>query len=906
MKNRIQSTITLLVHSIFLLGVFLIGSQSMVYGQTAKEQGILDTFGHKEVVVYKTVDGMELNMTVFYPDPDKIQERNPWMLYVHGGGWAGGSKYNILKKPFLGTLRSLLDNGVICFTIEYRLARGSSTAYDAVVDAKDAARFLLKNAEKYKLDMERYGIWGGSAGGHLSLVTALGNDVDFQGDPLLKGVSPKFKCVASYFPFTSCVNPDIRPGSIFEDGKLFVRLLGAPLHEKPELARLLSPTELLKESSPPILLLHGDQDTTLPIINSIYMKEVAAEKNADVQLLTVKNAGHVFKGQDISPSMEEINDHAATFILSHLKETNVPLQPQNRNDQKEGPMSKNAYWNNDTPLVPFRLPPAPIGYQPTYIDLDQDGDPDILRTITIHNTPVQWIDDDDDLKVGDIEGDTDSDCVMVDVNKDGKYGDYGDLAVDWIDTDGDGKADMQVLVENSEREVSKMSGPGQHYMWVLDTDNDNVFNYIDWNTFKLRAWLHEGSSNFMEDYNGQSTFLKIHASTYFMDDVRLNWENPFLFFDQDDDGLSDMAVRVLDRYKGGSDKPTGEGLHLTGNAGLVAVTYDMDNDNAPGNEFDFDMSFRFTGKGFNYMDQVHEFKNSRVVEADSFFIDSRWRKITELLYPDHNNVLDLTYDRGEWDEIYFVYDEDDDCERWERVEFYDPLDPFKTGLKNGGLDNNQQADAIGDRGEWDLDNSGNANLYISKFDGRLHLYGAEWGCWRIDQLAYSYQGWGGLYNEYTPRWERLQKEFHPFGTFKYEDTDNNGFLDKIEMDIDGDKRFERTILLKDLGIDDQCEIINTSKMGYGDYRKLHTTMSNDIWKKAEKAIRVAEAYGLNTSWYALMKNPKSENQKYQYGYWLQFYIYMDLMYKTMSENKNLDVEKINKAYFGGNWDMLMD
>jgi hypothetical protein len=45
------------------------------------------------------------------------------------------------------------------------------------------------------------------------------------------------------------------------------------------------------------------------------------------------------------------------------------------------------------------------------------------------------------------------------------------------------------------------------------------------------------------------------------------------------------------------------------------------------------------------------------------------------------------------------YDKDDDCHRWERVEFYDPLDPFKIGAWNKGLDINPQADASGDRGE---------------------------------------------------------------------------------------------------------------------------------------------------------------------------------------------------------------
>ena len=319
MKLNNYFNILLRIKRGLLLLVLFFGYQSIVIGQTPEEQEILDTFTYKETVVYKTVDGTELDMIIFYPEPNKVKKENPWMLHVHGGGWAGGSKYKVLRKSFLGTLRKLLDNGVVCATIEYRKARGTITAYDAVVDSKEAARFLLKNADNYKLDKDKYGIWGGSAGGHLSLVTALSKESDFKGDPKLSKYTLDFKCVASYFPFTSCVNPDIRPNSIFEDKKLFVRLLGAPIEEKPELAKLLSPTELLEEDSPPILLLHGDKDTTLPIINSTYMIEVAKEKNADVELLTIKNAGHSFSGSNISPSMEQLNEYATKFILSHLK-----------------------------------------------------------------------------------------------------------------------------------------------------------------------------------------------------------------------------------------------------------------------------------------------------------------------------------------------------------------------------------------------------------------------------------------------------------------------------------------------------------------------------------------------------------------------------------------------------------
>ena len=298
---------------------FFLSSFSFLYSQA--EYGFIEGENFESSVVYKTIDGIELDMYIFYPDSAKIQKKNPWMLHVHGGGWAGGSKDKIFRKSFLGTLKSLVNNGVVCVSIEYRRARGDggSTAYDAVVDAKDAARFLLKNAKKYKLDKEQYGIWGGSAGGHLSLVTALGKDSDFKGDPKLSGILPEFKCVASYFPATSLVNPDLVPGSLFEKQQSYNRILGDSLSNKPKLAKLLSPTELLQESSPPILLLHGENDTVLPIINSTYMMEVAKEVNADVELLIIKNAGHSFNGLNISPSIEELNQYSTNFILSHLK-----------------------------------------------------------------------------------------------------------------------------------------------------------------------------------------------------------------------------------------------------------------------------------------------------------------------------------------------------------------------------------------------------------------------------------------------------------------------------------------------------------------------------------------------------------------------------------------------------------
>ena len=576
------------------------------------------------------------------------------------------------------------------------------------------------------------------------------------------------------------------------------------------------------------------------------------------------------------------------------------LSAQGLSAQTDG-SGKKEYWNANTLLIPSRLPPAPAGYKPTYIDLDGDGDPDILRTVTANGIPVQWIDDDDDMQYGDLEGDTDNDCLMIDRNKDGVYGGYGDLIIDWVGEDEDGNPAMQVVVDNIP-EANRMKTGNGHYMWVVDTDKDDVFNYIDWNTFTLRCWIHNGLSDFYEDYNGKSTFMKIHSTTERVNDVRMNWENPFLFYDPDNDGLTEMAIRFCDSPKIVKENGQANSV-LSGDIDWVSVSMDTDNDNAPGNEFDFDMTIHFTGPGFNYENQKHINKNLRgLPEADTFFLDARWRKLPELLYPDHDAAWDLTFKEGKWDKVWFTYDEDDDCNRWERVELYQPRDPFKVGKNQGGIDNNGQADPAGDRGEWDEDNSGHGQLYVSPIDGKIHLYGAEWGCWRIDQNARYYQGMGGIYDGYGPK--RIETEPTVFPTVKYTDTDNNGFFDLMEFDLDGDKVFEQRLSMKELGLDDRCQVINTASMKYEDFVDLESKVSDAMWKNAEKAVEVAKTKKLNTKWYALMLQPKSIRERYHYGFWLQFYLYNDLKDLAERTNDKALASVIDKAYLQGKWELI--
>lgn len=552
-------------------------------------------------------------------------------------------------------------------------------------------------------------------------------------------------------------------------------------------------------------------------------------------------------------------------------------------------------------IASFRMPLPPPGFKPKLEDLNGDGKPEAIYSMTGDSVPILWIDDDRDMKWTDIEGDMDNDCLLIDRNKDGIYGGDGDLVIDWVDSDNDGKADLQIVMDYPAVHATEV-WPNGHVMILLDTDKDNIFNYIDWNTYQIKSWNKSGRAAFYTDYSGQSAFTKMHVATYNMGDLRLNWENPFLFYDPDKDGLSEIAVRLLDSPSTKDEKASWNdyvNMQLEGVIDWVSISVDLDNDNAPGNDFDFDFTLGLRGGGFDYMDQVHVFKNMRgLPEADKFFMDPRWRQMDELIYPDHKNAFDLIFNRGKWESAHFVYDEDDDCHRWERVEFYEARDPFKVGAGNGGLDHNTQADAAGDRGEWDMDCSGKGNLYISPLDGRLHLYGAEWGCWRIDQNANYYQGWDRM-------WMGMDRQPGKFGTVKYTDKDDNGFFDYIEYDLDGDKKFEMTIDLKALGLDDRCELIDISTFKYKDYTSMMKKMSKSMWKNAMTAVQVAHKYNVQTLWYAKLMQALSVRQQYNNGYWLQFYIYKDLEHTFMQKGDQEKLKQLTVAYYSGNWKSML-
>jgi acetyl esterase/lipase len=269
-------------------------------------------------IVFKTVGGTSLDLMLLQPAEKKF-EKTPFVVFIHGGGFGGGDKFHVLRRDAMGVARGLTRQGVAFASIEYRLASGgASTVNDSVADCKDAVRFLVKHAAEYNLDPNRIGTFGESAGGNLTLTTALGADTDYPCDPALADAPAKTRCVAAYYGPVSFTDPALTKGSNFEFPQRLVSILGGPLEEHRDLAKKLSPIELLRPDSPPIFLAHGDADKVIGVQNSIAMRDAAQAKGVPVELIISKGAGHGFGGDAIDPTIEEINRRTVEFFLKYL------------------------------------------------------------------------------------------------------------------------------------------------------------------------------------------------------------------------------------------------------------------------------------------------------------------------------------------------------------------------------------------------------------------------------------------------------------------------------------------------------------------------------------------------------------------------------------------------------------
>ena len=291
--------------------------------QKKKPAKALET-GHERKlgVVYKTVGKRQLQFDVYYP-AENMKRPCPVVLYAHGGGWAAGSRFGASKASFAKTFRALIEKGFCIVSVDYRLYNktGSIRMRDCVIDCKDAMRYLVKNSEELNIDPKRLFVFGDSAGGQLAQMLLLSPPKSLPGDPELADIDYKVTAGVSWygpgdFEKTDLFNHDDRPD--FKD-RFGARIIGKESvspEEKRRLYREMSPVTYLKKDSPPLLMIQGDKDTTIPVKQAYYMEKKAKEIGAPVKIMIVKNSGHNWRKVDaeIEPSRDKIIQTTVDFF----------------------------------------------------------------------------------------------------------------------------------------------------------------------------------------------------------------------------------------------------------------------------------------------------------------------------------------------------------------------------------------------------------------------------------------------------------------------------------------------------------------------------------------------------------------------------------------------------------------
>jgi acetyl esterase/lipase len=230
-------------------------------------------------IVYGVVEGHELKLDVTTAGP-RSQVR-PTLIYIHGGGWAGGSKeqYAWFPLPFIARGMNLVN-------VEYRVST-VSLAPAAVEDCRCALRWVYRHAGEYGFDTTKLVLDGHSAGGHLSLMTGMldpsaGFDNDCPGKEDLRVAA-----IVNYFGITDV--PDVLEGQHRQDWA--VQWFGS-LPDRLELAKSLSPLSYVRSGLPPIITVHGDSDALVPYQQAVRLHEALDRVGVPNQLITIPGGIH--------------------------------------------------------------------------------------------------------------------------------------------------------------------------------------------------------------------------------------------------------------------------------------------------------------------------------------------------------------------------------------------------------------------------------------------------------------------------------------------------------------------------------------------------------------------------------------------------------------------------------------
>jgi acetyl esterase/lipase len=258
------------------------------------------TFTRTSDMIYGRKAGLALTMDVFTP---KVKANGLGIIVAISGGWR--SHPAAIRPEMYG---AFLERGYTVFAVIHG-TQPKFTIPEILDDMHRAVRFVRYHAKDYRIDPDRLGITGSSAGGHLSLM--LGTD-GAAGDPKAKDpverVSSRVQAVACFFPPTDFLNwgkagavldtmhmdSRFRAAVDFRELDSRERVFERVTDEKKirELLGRVSPITHVSADDAPTLIIHGDVDKLVPLQQSEEMVAKLKEVGVPAKLIVKKGCGH--------------------------------------------------------------------------------------------------------------------------------------------------------------------------------------------------------------------------------------------------------------------------------------------------------------------------------------------------------------------------------------------------------------------------------------------------------------------------------------------------------------------------------------------------------------------------------------------------------------------------------------
>ena len=303
---RILLSVSALIYSAF--GFAQTGSRSFV--------DVMSTYSVIPDLTYQRAGGVDLKLDVYRPRDD--DGTNKTLMHMHGGGWTNGSK----EASSLNFL-PYLEMGWTIVNVAYRLA-DVAHAPAAVEDTRCALRWIYRNADRYGFDKQNIVVTGNSAGGHLALITGmLTSDVGMErqcpGDRMRStwDIGPtnietlEVAAIVNWYGITNVT--DLLNNGPGTSGNFTEAWIGSSPNRGATAARV-SPINHVRDDLPPVITIHGDEDTIVPHSQGVQLHEALNRAEVPNELITIQGGGH---GGFSAAQMANIYDEIRDFLNEH-------------------------------------------------------------------------------------------------------------------------------------------------------------------------------------------------------------------------------------------------------------------------------------------------------------------------------------------------------------------------------------------------------------------------------------------------------------------------------------------------------------------------------------------------------------------------------------------------------------